>query len=86
MLFNNNAFKYKITYKGSFEITQCCTNYKVTLLHGATKIWYNICCIKPYKSNTNVEEIAYEKYVWQCQHMTTSYINLYCVKAQTQGI
>ena len=37
------AFKYEIPYKGTFEITQCCTNGMVMLKCGAIKIRYNIC-------------------------------------------
>ena len=38
MLTHNDDFKYKIPYKGTFDITQCWTNGMVTLQCGATKI------------------------------------------------
>ena len=37
-------------------ITQCFTNGRVKLQNGATQITYNIRCIKPYKSDTKVED------------------------------
>ena len=42
-----------------FVITQCWTNDTVTLQYGRIKIGYNIRHIKPYKSDTNVEDIKY---------------------------
>ena len=36
---------------------QCCTNGTVTLQYGPAKIRYNIHQIKPYTSDTNVEDI-----------------------------
>ena len=57
MLNNNAAFKYEMTYKVPFYITQCCTNGIVTLRYGAIKIRYNIRCIQPYTSDTKVEYI-----------------------------
>ena len=65
MLNNNSAYKYETTYKVSFVITQCWTNGTVLLHCGAIKIRYNICFIKPYTSDTNVEDIKYWKYVLQ---------------------
>ena len=41
-----------------FEITQCFTNGTVNLQCGAIQMRYNICCINPYKSDTNVEDIS----------------------------
>ena len=35
----------------------CFTNGAVNLQYGLTKIKYNICLIRPYKSDTNVEDI-----------------------------
>ena len=58
VLNNNNTFKYQTPYKGTFEINQCWSNGAVTLQCDATKIWYNISRIKPYKSDTNVEDIV----------------------------
>ena len=56
MLNNNDALKYETLYKGPFYITQCWTNGKVTLQRGATKIRYNVSCIKPYTSDTHFED------------------------------
>ena len=44
-------------YKGPFVITWCWTNGTVTLQYGPEQIRYNIRQIKPYKSDTNVEDI-----------------------------
>ena len=57
MLDNHVAYKYETPYKGPFMITQCGTNGTVTVQYNAIKIGYNILCIKPYKSNTNAEDI-----------------------------
>ena len=63
MLKNNAAYKYETPYKGPFLITQGWNNVTVALQCGLTKIRHNICRIKPYTSNTNVEHINIEKYV-----------------------
>ena len=57
---NHAAYRYEITYKGPFVITQCWTSGTVTLKYGATKIRHNIRRIKPYTSDTNVEDIKAE--------------------------
>ena len=56
MLTNHTAYKYETPYKGLFMITQCFTNGTVNLQYGATQIKYNIRRIKPYKSDTKVED------------------------------
>ena len=56
MLNNHTAQKYETPYKGPFMIKQCFTNGTVNLQCGAVKIKYNIRRIKPYKSNTKVED------------------------------
>ena len=38
-------------------ITRCVTNVTVNLKYGVIKSTYNIYRIKPYKSDTNVEDI-----------------------------
>ena len=58
MLDNHTAYKYIIRYKGPFVITQCYTNGTVNLKCGALQIKYNIRRIKPYISDTNVEDIS----------------------------
>ena len=45
-------------YTGPFFITRCLTNGTVKLQNGATKITYNICHIKPYKSDTKIEDYS----------------------------
>ena len=56
MLTNHTAYKYEMPYIGPFLITQCFTNDTVNLKCGTIKIKYNICCIKPYESDTKVED------------------------------
>ena len=57
MLAYHTAYKYETPYKGTFVITRCFTNGTVNLKYGATEIRHNICCIKPYKSDTKVEDL-----------------------------
>ena len=57
MFNNNDAYKYDTPYKGSFLIMQCWTNGTVILQCGPTKIRHNTCWIKPYTSDTNVEDV-----------------------------
>ena len=56
MLNKHTAYKYKTPYTGPFVITWCWTNDTVSLQIGATKIKYNIRRIKPFKSDTKVED------------------------------
>ena len=58
MLTNNAAYRHESTNNGPFVIMQCGINVTVTLQCGAIKIRNNICCIKPYTSDTNVEDIS----------------------------
>ena len=58
MLNNDAAYKYETTYNRPFVITQFWTNGMVTLQCGPTTIRHNIRLIKPYTSDTNVEEIT----------------------------
>ena len=67
-------------------ITQCWSNVTVTLKYGETKIGHNIRRINPYTCDTNVEDIATEKYVLRCQHIITSYILRYYIESLTQVI
>ena len=76
ILNNNSAYKHETPYKGQFLIAQCWTNVTVTLQCGPTEIRHNIFWIKPYISDTNVEDINIQKYVRLCQCMITSYILL----------
>ena len=57
MLNKHTAYKYEIPYKIHFVITQCFTNGTVNLQCGAIQIKYNIHRIKPYKSDTKVEDL-----------------------------
>ena len=57
MLHKYNAYKYETPYTGPFVITRCFDNITVNLQCGAVQIMYNIRCIKPYNSDTNVEYI-----------------------------
>ena len=56
MLTNHASYKYETPYKGPFAITQCFNKGTVNLQCGAIKIKYNIRRIKPYKSDTKVED------------------------------
>ena len=57
ILTKHTAYKYETPYMDPFMITQCFTNDILELKYSATKIRYNICRIKPYKSDTNTEYI-----------------------------
>ena len=56
MLANHTSYKYKTSYKGPFVITRCVTNGTINLQNGTTQINHNIHRIKPYKSDTKVED------------------------------
>ena len=56
ILTKHTAYKYETPYMGPFVITQCFTNGTVKLKNCATKITYNIHCIKPYDSDTKVKD------------------------------
>ena len=56
MLTKHTANKYETPYTGPFMITQCSTYTKVNLQRGLTKIRCNIRQIKPYKSDTKVDD------------------------------
>ena len=56
MLTNHTAYKYERTIKGPFVITQCFTNGMVMLQYSPKQIRHNIHHIKPYKSDTKVED------------------------------
>ena len=57
MLNNHYAYKYKTPYKGPFVIAWCCTNGTITIQYGTIQIRHNIYSIKPYKYDTNIEDI-----------------------------
>ena len=57
MLTNNTTYKHETPYKGLFVKTQCFTNDTVNLQCDPTKIRHNIHRMKPYKSDTKVEDI-----------------------------
>ena len=63
ILNNYSTYKYEIPYNGKFVITHCCTNGTAILKCGSVLIKHNIYRIKPYTSDTNVEDIKIEKYV-----------------------
>ena len=81
MLNNRVAYKYEIMYKVPFGITHWWTNWTVTLQYGSIKIRYNICCIKPYKSDTNVEDMNIENMHDDFNIWFTSYIIMYYIKS-----
>ena len=57
MLTNNAAYKYETPYNKPHVINLCWTNGTVTLQYGTIKIRHNICRIKLYTSDTNVEDV-----------------------------
>ena len=58
MLTNHTSNKYEIPYNRPFVIRQCFTNGMVKLKCGTTQIMYNISRIKPYKSDTKVDDYS----------------------------
>ena len=58
MLNNHSEYRYETPYKGTFVITHWFINGKVNLQYVPTKIRYNIRRIKPYTSDTNIEDIS----------------------------
>ena len=56
MLTKHTAYKYEIPYTGPFVMTRCWTNVTFSLKIGAREIRYNIRRIKPYASDTKVED------------------------------
>ena len=47
---------------------------------------HNICCINPYKYDTNVEDITPEKYVMMSTYDHKLYTSILYIKSCTQGI
>ena len=64
MLDNHSAYKYETPYNSPFLMTQCWANGTATSQCYATKIRHNICRIKPYTSDTNIEDINLETNDW----------------------
>ena len=56
MFTDHNAYKYETPYKVPFVVTQCFINGTPMLEYCPTKIRHNIRRIKPYKSDTKVED------------------------------
>ena len=56
MINKQSAYKYETSLKGTFMITQCWTNGKVSLHCGQIKIRYNIHQIKPYIYDADIED------------------------------
>ena len=83
---NHAAYKYEMTYKGTFLINQCWTNIMVTLQCGAIKIRYNICHINPYTSDTNVEYTNPETNDWEhhIRKVPVTYLCLYILNIGTK--
>ena len=78
MLTKHTTYKHETTYTTPFVITRFFTNGTVDLQCVTKTIRYNIRWIKPYKSNTKVEDIS-SKYVWRCQNMIASYKLFYWI-------
>ena len=77
MLTNHTAYKYETSYKGPCVITQCFTNVTVNLQYGATKIRYNIRRIKPYRSDTKVEDLNSKICLMESTYNHQLYISVY---------
>ena len=60
MLNNSAAYEYETPYKVPFLIMKYFTNVTVTLQCGGIQIMHNIHRIKPYKSDTKVQDITPE--------------------------
>ena len=60
MLNYNTTQKYEMPYTVPFVITRIFTNGKVKLQNDAIQMMYNICCIKPYKSDNKVEDFSFK--------------------------
>ena len=73
MLNNNYEYKHEIQYNETFVITNCCNNGMFTLQCGEMIIRNNIRWIKPYTSDTNVEDINIENIYNGSKHIITSY-------------
>ena len=57
MLVNDSAYNNETSYNGPFVITPCFTIGAVSLQRGLIKMEYKIFYIKPYKSDTKIEDI-----------------------------
>ena len=56
MITKRTEYKYETPYMGPFLITQCFTNGTVSLKCGTIEIKCHIRHIKPYNSDTKVED------------------------------
>ena len=56
MLTKHTVYKYETPYNRPFVINKCFINGTVNLKYGPKIIRYNILRIKPYKSDTKVED------------------------------
>ena len=77
MLTNYTAYTYETPYQGPFVITQCFTNGTVNLKYSATQIKHDIRYIKPYKSDTKVEDFNSINISDKIKIRSTSYILLF---------
>ena len=57
MLKYKAAYKYKIPYKGLYEIAQMWTNDTITLQMGTTTVRYKTHHINPYKNKNDAEDV-----------------------------
>ena len=57
MLNNNADYKHEKPYKEQFVITWCWTNDTLTIQYVHIQIRHNISRIRPYTSDTSVEDI-----------------------------
>ena len=77
MITKHTEYKYETTNMGTFLITQCFTNGTVSLKFGTIEIKYNIRHIKPYNSDTKVEDSSSKNMYDDVNIWFTSHILLY---------
>ena len=78
MLGNKFAFKYITPFKGPYETIQMRTNRSVTLQTGSATTRLNICRIKPYYNNKDMNvfnQNELKTYIYQ-QHIYKQQINI----------
>ena len=86
ILNNNAAFKYKTSYKGPFVITQCWTNGTFILHCVKKKVGIIYVALNHIHLIQTLNILTLKKKYDNSQHMITSYILLYYIKACKQGI
>ena len=82
MLKNHAVYKYETPYEGPFLITRCFTNVMLNSKYGLKNIIYNICNIKPYKSDTKDGDINQKN---RCDYVKIRLPVIYfCIKIKVE--